>query len=119
MQFFIRLLLLLVAISLASAAAQDQEGSVWTNRKSAWLLLTPAQKQELQQFSEDYKNYLRQARSALTSTRQVLSMAKSAGFTEFTAAGQVKPGARLIIPDRGRALILAVIGSEGLVNGSR
>lgn len=117
MQFFIRLLLLLAAISWALPGLHGQEGSVWSNRKSSWLLLTPAQKQELQQFSEDYKNYLRQARSALTSTREVVRLAKSAGFTDFT--GQAKPGARLIIPDRDRALILAVIGSEGLVNGSR
>jgi len=108
-----------MAILLASSTARSQEGSVWNSRKSAWLLLTPAQKEELRQFSEDYKNYLRQARSALTSTREVLRLAKSAGFSEFTSAAQVKPGARLIVPDRNRALILAVIGSEGLVNGSR
>src|SRR6202041_4186817 len=73
---------------------------------------------QVQDFSEDYKNYLNIARSALGSTREVIRRARAAGFTEFTKPDQVKPGARLIIPNRDRSLILAVIGSDPIVDGS-
>jgi aspartyl aminopeptidase len=108
----------LVAAFAAAAYAQD-EGDAWGKKKSSWLLLTPAERTQVQDFSEDYKGYLNIARSAMGSTREMIRKARAAGFTEFTKAEQVKPGARLIIPNRERSLILAVIGSEPIIEGSR
>ena len=99
------------------AAAQD--GSVWSVKKSGWQLLTQPQRAEVFEFAEKYKAYLRVARSALTSTREVIRMARANGFAEFTDPAQVKPGARLIINGRDRAVILALIGTEPIMNGSR
>ena len=48
-----------------------------------------------------------------------MRLAKAAGFAELTDPAQVKPGARLAIPSRDRAVILAVIGSEPILSGSR
>jgi aspartyl aminopeptidase len=112
------LLLALVASFSATVSGQD-EGDAWAKKKSAWLLLTSPERVQVQDFSEDYKNYLNVARSALGSTREVIRRARAAGFTEFTKPEQVKPGARLVIPNRGRSLILAVIGSDPIVDGSR
>jgi aspartyl aminopeptidase len=106
-----------VAACCISAFAQD-DGSAWANKKAAWVLLSPAERTQAQVFSDDYKSYLNVARSALTSTREVMRRAKAAGFSEFTSPAQVKPGARLIIPNRERSLILAVIGFEPIVDGS-
>ena len=100
----------------AAATAQD---TVWETKKSGWQLLTPAQRPEVFEFAENYKNYLRVARSALTSTREVIRMAQTGGFAEYKSPSQVKPGAKLLFNGRDRAVILAVIGSEPLVDGSR
>jgi aspartyl aminopeptidase len=108
-----------VACLLAALTAIAQDGSVWATKKSGWQLLTSAQRTEVFEFAEKYKSYLRIARSALTSTREVIRMAKAAGFADFTDAAQVKPGARLIVNGRDRALILAVIGSEPIISGTR
>jgi len=108
----------LICLFGLSLQAQDA-GSVWSAKKSSWLLLTAPQRQEVGRFAEEYKSYLSVAKSALTSTREVIRLAKAAGFAEFTDPAQVKPGARLIIPDRQRAVILAVIGSEPMVDSSR
>jgi aspartyl aminopeptidase len=62
---------------------------------------------------------MRVARSALTSNREVIRMAKAAGFNDFTDPAQIKSGARLIINGRDRAVVLAVVGSEPIVDGSR
>jgi len=110
-------LLLILASSWISAKAQDDEGT-WAKKKSAWLLLTAPERSQVQEFAEDYKSYLTVARTAQGSTRDVVRRAKAAGFAELTDPKQVKPGARLIIPNRDRALILAVIGSEPIVDGS-
>jgi len=101
------------------AACLAQSGSVWETKPSGWQLLSAPQRQEVFDFAEKYKAYLRVARTALTSTREVIRAARAAGFTDFTEAAQVKPGARLIINGRDRAVILAVIGSTPITSGSR
>ena len=116
---FLLLILILLGTSFSPKLFAQDEGDAWGKKKSSWLLLTPAERTQVQDFSEDYKNYLNIARSALGSTREVIRRARAAGFTEFSKPDQVKPGARLIIPNRDRSLILAVIGSEPIVDGSR
>jgi aspartyl aminopeptidase len=114
-----------VALSVALAAAgQEKEkekksGGYWDAKKSAWLGLTPAQKDQTFKFADDYKRYLDVARTAELSTREVTRLAKAAGFAEFKDASQVKAGAKLIVTARDRAIILAVIGSDSLLSGSR
>jgi aspartyl aminopeptidase len=109
----------LLAISFFTPGSLAQEGSVWAAKKSGWQLINPEQRTAVFRLAEDYKGYLAVARSALTSTREVMRLARAAGFNEFKEPGQVKPGARLIINGRDRALILAVIGSEQVTAGSR
>jgi aspartyl aminopeptidase len=112
-----------IAIVLSAAAGvlgqEPRSGSVWESKKSAWEQLAPGQKDQALRFAEDYKSYLDVARSALFSTREVLRLAKAAGFAELTDPGQVKPGARLAVVAHDRAIILALIGSEPLIDGSR
>src|SRR5690349_22045167 len=95
------------------ASAQD---SVWGAKKSGWQLLTDSQRKEVFDFAESYKAYLRIAKTAYTSTKEFLRLAKASGFTEFTDASQVKPGARLIFNSHDRALVLAVVGSDPMLN---
>ena len=110
---------LLLCLFAAGAVAQDSKGSVWEDRKSAWELLAPGQKEDVFRFAEDYKAYLQAARSALFSTREVMRLAKAAGFSELTEAAQVRPGARLVVAPHDRAVVLVVVGSEPVVEGSR
>ncbi|MGB2627375.1 MAG: hypothetical protein WAK20_11355 [Candidatus Acidiferrum sp.] len=108
---------LLSTIFIGAGKAQE-EGDAWSKKKSSWLLLTPAERGQVKDFAEDYKSFLNVARTALTSTREVIRRAKAAGFVEFTDPRQIKPGARLILPNRDRSLILAVIGSQPITAGS-
>ena len=110
---------LALGFALLLQAQEPKAGSVWDGRKSAWEQLAAGQKDEVFRFAEQYKSYLKVARSALTSTREVMRLARAAGFSEFTDAAQVKPGARLAIVGHDRAVILVVVGSEPIVSGSR
>ena len=120
-----RLLVLIVFATMtaigqnSSSSPQSNVGGDWASRKSGWLLLSDGQRGDVESFAKDYKQYLSNAKTAITSTQEVVRMAKAAGFTEFTSSGQVKAGAHLIFINRDRALILAVIGSEQITNGSR
>ncbi|MGC1482213.1 MAG: hypothetical protein WA789_00330 [Candidatus Acidiferrum sp.] len=117
-RLFVLAFMIAAAGFLSTQLLAQDDGDAWSKKKSAWLLLTPVQRPQVQEFSEDYKNYLDIARSALGSTREVIRRARAAGFTEFTNADQVKAGARLIVPNRDRSVILVVIGSDPIVEGS-
>ena len=64
-------------------------GSVWENRKSAWAALKDGERDRVTRFAEDYKAYLTVARTAETSTREVIRLAKAAGFSEMKDGGSV------------------------------
>jgi aspartyl aminopeptidase len=102
--------------------AQPPEGAASSGQvaeKSAWLNLSAEQKRQVMQFAEPYKDYLRHAKSARLSAADLIRLANDAGFEEFTSPTQVKPGARLILGNRGRAVLFAVIGSDPIESGSR
>jgi len=87
--------------------------------KSAWLTITPEQKTQTLEFAAPYKDYLRHAKSASLSESELIRLAHGAGFDDFTSPAQVKPGARLILNNRGRAVLFAVIGTDPIQSGSR
>ncbi len=103
----------------AKPAAPGPLKSVWDGKKSGWELATADQLKEIFSFNDGYKSYLRVARSAYVSTREMIRQAKAAGFVEFTAAAQVKAGARLLVNGRDRALILVVVGADPMSSGLR
>ncbi|MGA2218309.1 MAG: peptidase M18 [Terracidiphilus sp.] len=113
--------LFLCALSIAcSAQAKDQANDTGkVAAKSAWLTLTPEQRIQVMQFAEPFKDYMRHAKSAALSAAELIRMAHAAGFEDFTSPSQVKPGARLIIGNRGRAVLFAIIGNEPIEAGSR
>lgn len=108
-----------LGVTVLLPAQEPKAGSVWDGRKSAWEQLAAGQKDDVFRFAEEYKSYLKVSRSALTSTREVMRLAKAAGFSEFTDAAQVKAGAKLAIVAHDRAVILVVVGTEPIISGSR
>jgi aspartyl aminopeptidase len=114
-----RVIASVVACLMVCLNVAAQKEGAWDAKKSGWQLLAPTQRAEVFDFAEKYKTYLRIAKSALTSTREVIRMARANGFADFTDPSQVKPGARLIINGRDRAVILTVIGTEPITSGSR
>ncbi|HEX4438807.1 MAG TPA: peptidase M18 [Thermoanaerobaculia bacterium] len=106
--------------STAVCPAQDMKsGSVWENRKSAWAALKDGDRDRVTKFGEEYKAYLDTARTAETSTREVIRLAKAAGFSELKDGAAVKAGAKLYVNGRDRAVILVVVGTDPITSGSR
>ena len=111
----------------AWALAQDTKAgplasplkTVWDGKKSGWELANADQRKEIFAFNDGYKSYLKAARSAYFSTKEVMRQAKAAGFVEFTTGSQVKAGAKLIVNGRDRAVMLVVVGSDAIAAGLR
>jgi aspartyl aminopeptidase len=113
---------LFLCILSTSCCAQVKDSGADTGKvaaKSAWLTLTPEQKSQTLEFAEPFKDYMRHAKSASLSEAELIRLARVAGFEDFTSPSQVKPGARLILSNRGRAVLFAVIGNDPIESGSR
>ena len=69
-------------------------------------------------YCEDYKAFLNTARTEREAVREAIRLAEERGFREFTPGMAVKPGDKLYRSNRGKALLLAVVGKKPLSEGA-
>ena len=72
----------------------------------------------LDAYCEDYKAYLNASRTEREAVREAISQAETLGFRAYEYGMDVTPGAKFYKSLGGKALMLAVIGSESLENGA-
>ncbi len=71
------------------------------------------------EFCEAYKTFLDNAKTEREAVAYSVKAAEKAGFTEYDNKKSYKPGDRVYVNNRNKALILAVIGKNGTHNGVR
>ena len=72
----------------------------------------------LDAYCEDYKAYLNASRTEREAVSEAIRQAEALGFCAYEQGMDVAPGAKLYKSLGGKALMLAVIGSESLENGA-
>ncbi len=68
-------------------------------------------------YCDGYKSFLDKAKTEREAVKTVIAMAEAAGFTPFNAAMTLKEGDKVYLNNRGKALVLAVIGSRSISDG--
>ena len=72
---------------------------------------------EADAYCEDYKAFLNAAKTEREAVSEAVRMAEEAGFVPFDPTARLKPGDRVYLNNRGKSLILAVIGSRPITDG--
>ena len=85
--------------------------------RDAGEVLDPACLAEADAFCEDYKAFLDHAKIEREAVRTAIARLKAAGYTEFDPDRSYRPGDRIYRNVRGKALVLATIGTESLETG--
>ena len=85
--------------------------------RDAGEVLDPACLAEAGAFCEDYKAFLDHAKIEREAVRTAIGRLKAAGYTEFDPGRSYRPGDRIYRNVRGKALVLATIGTESLETG--
>lgn len=106
-----------VVLLVGTATLASQEGSAWASKSSGWQVLGENERVAVYSFNEDYKQFLNTSKTALMATAEAVRRAQAAGFEDFSNPAALSPGKRLIFNNRGRAVILAVIGREPIAQG--
>lgn len=108
----------------------DKEGKKKVNKikeqlsfdqQLVWDRLSPAEREEVLRFSEDYKKFLDTGKTERESVREIIRRAEEAGFVsleEILSKGKkIRPGNKVYTQNREKNVALAVIGSEPLWHG--
>jgi len=69
------------------------------------------------EFCEGYKAFLDAGKTERTACSAIIKLAKAAKFVEYVPDKEYKAGSKVYVNNRGKAVTLAVIGSEPLENG--
>ena len=85
--------------------------------KNAYDLVDTSEHIAAENYSRGYMAFLDEARTEREAVNLAVSMARERGFVEFTPGMELKAGMKLYSCNRGKSLILAVIGRRGLEHG--
>ena len=86
--------------------------------RSGYDVLTEAQLAEMERYCTDYKAFLANKTERL-SALAAIAAAKAKGFVEYRRGMELKPGDKVYTCNRGKGLMLAVIGKESLAEGAQ
>ena len=89
-------------------------------RKNVWLNIDDDKRNELEEISKDYIDFLNTAKTERLATKEIIRRAEEAGFKsldEKIKEGNLKAGDRVYLVNKNKAVVLFVIGSEDLENG--
>lgn len=81
-------------------------------QENGYLRISPEDLQQCHQINEQYKQFIRQAKTEREAVSYVVHAAEKAGFRPFFRGDALKAGDKVYRINREKALALAVIGSE-------
>ena len=92
---------------------------LFMKKEHAMKVISDAEVKKADKFCESYKKFLDDSKTEREAVIKSIEMAEKNGFVEFGKTKSLKPGDKVYYNNRGKAIILAVIGTEPLENGVR
>ena len=86
--------------------------------KNGYCRITDEQRQEMEAYCRRYAAFLDAAKTEREATDWAVREAEKNGFLPLTAGMDLKPGDRVYMNNRGKSILLAVIGSQPLSWGA-
>ena len=96
----------------------DMRETLFYNRKNGYELIDAKERKALEDYCGAYMDYLNISRTERESVINAIALAKKAGFKEYKEGMKIKAGDKLYKNNRGKGLMLAVIGKEALDKGT-
>ena len=87
--------------------------------KHASNMLSETETEAADSFCEGYMSFLDAAKTEREAVSRAVELAEMNGFTPYAPGKAYAPGAKIYYNNRGKAIILAVIGQTGLSDGAR
>ena len=86
--------------------------------KNGYAVLTAEQRAEMEDYCKRYMAFMDACKTEREATSWTVEIAEANGFKPLTAGMSLNPGDRVYYNNRGKSILLAVIGSESLAKGA-
>ena len=97
---------------------EELRQSLLMEPKNGYTRINDTQRGEMEAYCKDYMAFMDACKTEREATAWAVAEAEKQGFKPLTAGMSVKPGDKIYMNNRGKSIILAVIGSESLAKGS-
>lgn len=87
-------------------------------QKNGYELIGTPERIALEDYCRGYMEFLDDARTEREAVKLAIAQAEALGFVEFTPGMELTPGTKIYRSNRGKALMLAVIGEKSLAEGA-
>ncbi len=98
-------------------AARLRQEELFLKKESGYDRTDEACVSAMDAYCDGYKKFLDNARTEREAVKAAISLAEEKGFVPFKRGMSLKPGDRIYVSNRGKALMLAVIGTRHLDEG--
>jgi aspartyl aminopeptidase len=97
---------------------KDFRKELFYTQKNGYDLITTDERALCDEYCEGYKRFLNDARTERECVSEAIRLAEEKGFVPYERGMALPAGTKIYRSVRGKALMLAVIGTEGLENGA-
>ena len=87
--------------------------------RNGYDVLSEAELAEMERYCAEYKRFLNEGKTERLSVRAAVARAEEKGFVQYRRGMELRPGDRVYTCNRGKGLMLAVIGRESLAEGAQ
>lgn len=87
--------------------------------QSAWARFSSEERRRMEEYSAAYRRFLDTARTERLAAREIIRQAEDAGFKPLSEYTALKAGDKVYWNQKGKSVILAVVGSEPLEQGMK
>ena len=97
---------------------EDLRSKLFYEQKNGYDLIGTEERIAVEDYSREYMDYLNRSRTEREAVVNAIAIAESKGFVPYVPGMELKPGLKVYKNNRGKALMLAVIGKKSLAEGS-
>ena len=97
---------------------EELRESLIMTQKNGYTRITPEQKAEMESYCKDYMAFMDACKTEREATAWTVAEAEKWGFKPFAPGMEARPGDKIYFDNRGKSIIVAVVGKEPLNRGA-
>ena len=96
---------------------EELKQAILRNPKNGYAKLSAQEREEMESYCKGYAAFMNESKTEREATAWGVKTLEANGFRAMVPGMELKPGDKVYHNNRGKSLIMAVIGSESLANG--
>ena len=97
---------------------EDMRKKLFFEKKNGYERIGREDQLHLEEYAGEYMCFLNECRTEREAVETAIEMAEQAGFVAYNPGMPLKEGLKIYRNNRGKSLLLAVIGRKGLEHGA-